>query len=91
MKELWVDICGFEGLYQISNQGRVFSVKKKIFIDDIREKLTYWVDFIPNKVKSVKLSILKDRKFGAEFGLVEEEVLQVWRKNKKMDFKELES
>ena len=32
MKELLVDICGFEGLYQISNQGRVFSVKKKIFI-----------------------------------------------------------
>ena len=30
MKEVWKDIKGYEGLYQISNQGRVKSVKKDL-------------------------------------------------------------
>lgn len=30
MKEIWKDIKGYEGLYQISNFGNVKSVKKKI-------------------------------------------------------------
>jgi len=29
MKEIWKDIKGYEGLYQISNFGNVKSVKKK--------------------------------------------------------------
>lgn len=39
MSEIWKDIAGYEGLYQISNQGRVKSLKrwdvnKKAFVDD---------------------------------------------------------
>lgn len=29
-KEIWKDIAGYEGLYQISNQGRIKNVKKSI-------------------------------------------------------------
>lgn len=32
MKEVWKDIKGYEGLYQISNQGRVKSVKKDLIM-----------------------------------------------------------
>lgn len=32
MKEVWKDIKGYEGLYQISNFGRVFSVKRKLYL-----------------------------------------------------------
>lgn len=31
MEEIWKDIEGYEGLYQISNLGRVWSVKKEIY------------------------------------------------------------
>ncbi|WP_277680349.1 NUMOD4 domain-containing protein [Gracilibacillus dipsosauri] len=31
VEEIWKDVKGFEGLYKISNKGRVFSVKKGIF------------------------------------------------------------
>ena len=30
MKEIWKDIEGYEGLYQVSNKGRVKSLKRKI-------------------------------------------------------------
>lgn len=29
-EEIWVDICGYEGLYQVSNQGRVRSLDREI-------------------------------------------------------------
>ena len=32
MEEVWVDIEGYEGLYQISNLGRVWSVKSNIYL-----------------------------------------------------------
>lgn len=32
MKEIWRDIVGYEGLYQVSNLGRVFSIKKSIVL-----------------------------------------------------------
>ena len=28
--EIWVDIKGYEGLYQVSNQGRVRSVEREV-------------------------------------------------------------
>lgn len=31
MKEIWKDIKGYEGLYKISNKGRVLSLSKRIF------------------------------------------------------------
>ena len=30
MKEIWKDIEGYEGLYQVSNKGRVKSLKRTI-------------------------------------------------------------
>lgn len=30
MKEIWKDIKGYEGLYQISNLGRVKSLQRKV-------------------------------------------------------------
>lgn len=32
MDEIWRDIKGYEGLYQISNKGRVWSVKRQIYM-----------------------------------------------------------
>ena len=30
MKEIWKDICGYEGIYKISNKGRVLALEKDI-------------------------------------------------------------
>lgn len=32
IKEVWSDIDGYEGLYQISNYGRVKSLKRKTYL-----------------------------------------------------------
>ena len=32
MEEIWKDIEGYEGLYQVSNMGRVKSVRKNIIL-----------------------------------------------------------
>lgn len=37
MKEVWKDIEGYEGLYQVSNYGRVKSVAKKVTYDNGKE------------------------------------------------------
>ena len=34
MKEIWKDIIGFEGYYQISNYGRIKSIKRKGCLND---------------------------------------------------------
>jgi hypothetical protein len=31
MQEIWKDIVGYEGLYQVSNFGRVYSIEKDMF------------------------------------------------------------
>ena len=33
-EEIWVDICGYEGLYQVSNQGRVRSLDREVIYPD---------------------------------------------------------
>ncbi len=38
MKEIWKDVVGYEGLYKISNKGRVFSLRKNIIC---KQKLNY--------------------------------------------------
>lgn len=39
MKENWKDICGFEGLYQISDYGRIKSIRRnKILTSSIHKK-----------------------------------------------------
>ena len=30
MKEIWKDVIGYEGLYQVSNYGRIKSLKRTI-------------------------------------------------------------
>ena len=30
MEEVWKDIKGYEGLYQISNNGKIISIKRKL-------------------------------------------------------------
>lgn len=32
MEEIWKDVVGFEGLYKVSNCGRVFSIKRNIIL-----------------------------------------------------------
>nr|DAN12757.1 MAG TPA: NUMOD4 motif protein [Caudoviricetes sp.] len=32
MEEIWKDVVGYEGLYQVSNLGRVRSAKKEIWL-----------------------------------------------------------
>lgn len=39
MVEIWVDITGYEGLYQISNLGRVKSLEKKAGLSNRKEKI----------------------------------------------------
>ena len=31
MEEIWKDIKGYEGLYQVSNLGRIKSLKRKVY------------------------------------------------------------
>lgn len=41
MKEIWKDIKGYEGLYQVSNLGKVKSLKKNIILKPYIEKKGY--------------------------------------------------
>lgn len=34
MEEIWVDIKGYEGFYQVSNQGRVRSLDREVIYPD---------------------------------------------------------
>lgn len=36
MEEIWKDVVGFEGLYKVSNYGRVFSVKSDLVLKEVR-------------------------------------------------------
>ena len=38
MEEIWKDIAGYEGWYQVSNLGRVKSIKRKMVNDTFIEK-----------------------------------------------------
>ena len=37
MKEIWKDCKGYEGLYQVSNQGRIWSVRKQRYLSQNRK------------------------------------------------------
>lgn len=43
MKEEWKDIEGFEGLYRISNTGKVYSVRRDILLKFKTDKYGYFV------------------------------------------------
>ena len=40
-KEIWKDIVGYEGLYQVSNLGRVKSLKRKVYAGRNRMRWQY--------------------------------------------------
>ena len=57
MEEIWKDIIGYEGLYQISNYGRVKSFKKskeKILKNNVSKNGYYKVTLIKNKEATTK-------------------------------------
>ena len=35
MEEIWKDVKGYEGLYKISNFGRVWSIRRKLFLKPV--------------------------------------------------------
>jgi hypothetical protein len=41
--EKWLDIVGYEGYYQVSNLGRVRSLDRAMYVDDIRYSKSRWV------------------------------------------------
>lgn len=41
MKEIWKDVVDFEGLYKVSNLGRIYSCKSKIILKHHNNKLGY--------------------------------------------------
>jgi hypothetical protein len=43
MKERWLPVSGFEGLYDVSNLGRVRSRKRTVFVVTSRVKNGYWI------------------------------------------------
>lgn len=55
-KEVWKDILGYEGVYQISSHGRVYSVRRDLYIS-VYEKNTYsYVSLsFKNKRKHIRL------------------------------------
>lgn len=40
-KEIWKDIAGYEGLYQVSNFGRIKSLRSKIILASLSSKSGY--------------------------------------------------
>ncbi len=53
MEEIWKDIEGYEGLYQVSNLGRVKSLKKTVYYSDGR------VYSYPEKIKNQRIDSTK--------------------------------
>ena len=41
IKEIYKPVIGFEGLYQVSNTGKVYSIKRKKFLKPATDKYGY--------------------------------------------------
>ena len=54
MEEIWKDIIGYEGLYRVSNKGRVYSIRSNLFLKVTRTKKGY---------STISLSYGKDKTF----------------------------
>lgn len=57
MKEIWKDIKGYEGLYQVSNLGRIKSLKKSYLVNDPKQNRTY----IKNNKEIIKKIFLDNK------------------------------
>lgn len=81
------------------NQNDFLEFLRDILKDQPYVALCYMTGVLPIKKYSSasalnmfdEYTFLKDRKFGEYFGFTEKEVLELCKKNRKMDFKELES
>ena len=56
MEEIWKDIEGYEGLYQVSNFGRVKSLRKIVYYSDGR--VYSYPEKIKSQIKDSKKSLL---------------------------------
>ena len=59
-KEIWKDIKGYEGLYQVSNMGRVKSVERWKYHPKCKDNKQY----IPERIKTPSERISKGRSTG---------------------------
>ena len=81
------------------NQNDFLEFLRNLLKDQPYVALCYMTGVLPIKKYSSgsalnmfdEYTFLKDRKFGEYFGFTEEEVIELCKKNKNMDFKELES
>lgn len=55
--EIWVDLKGYEGLYQVSNLGRIKSLITKRILKQINNSKGYFSVYICNKTKPKKIYI----------------------------------
>lgn len=55
MDEIWKDIKGYEGLYQVSNLGRVRSLDKIIIRTDGYNVITLWNNNVSKQFKVHRL------------------------------------
>ena len=51
-KEIWKDVKGYEGLYRVSNLGRVFSIRTNIFLSESKNMKGYSILAFTIKDKS---------------------------------------
>ncbi|MBO3062747.1 NUMOD4 domain-containing protein [Mammaliicoccus fleurettii] len=52
MTEVWKDVKGYEGLYKVSNHGKVWSARKKILLKEVKGGREYYrVVLTKNKEK----------------------------------------
>ena len=49
MKEIWKDIKGYEGLYQVSNLGNILNIKRNVLMKKNNDKNGYEVLSLTNK------------------------------------------
>lgn len=61
MKEMWADIKGFEGMYQVSNRGRVKSLDRVVFSKDNKRKPFESTILSPNSWSGYPRVCLYDR------------------------------
>lgn len=62
MQEIWKDIVGYEGLYQVSNMGRVRSLKRNIILkptSDMNGKGYYFVNLKRGNPKKIHRLVAK--------------------------------
>lgn len=65
MEEIWKPVVGYEGMYEVSNFGRVWSIRRKLFLKQKVTKNGYYIVGLSTycKVRWFKVSILVAKHF----------------------------